>query len=267
MLTRIHAYKLANNKIQFSYAHGSDFLLVGAHYDEEAKNALRREMSIMNLKTISIVFIPEWNEAYCGDGKQFGKLLADVVPTHICIPKWKSQESFENRILSSIQKYKEENPFVDIQYVSDDFKIHDKDKPGRSNNNIVIISKICTPLKTGFYAYRFESSGKWTAILLGENNYSVDMLKSDVVVLPSFDSDELLEMEEAARCLKANIYIKYASSPKQSFWSLLLDGRRLIYNVSRKDVVVTRNTQSSVSCYYFDPNNNLLEGKREYQAE
>lgn len=113
----------------------------------------------------------------------------------------------------------------------------------------------------------FAMSNPVVSILLGENDYSVDMLKSDVVVLPSFDSDELLEMEEAARCLKAIIYIKYASSPKQSFWSLLLDGRRLIYNVSKKDVVVTRNTQSSVSCYYFDPNNNLLEGKREYQAE
>lgn len=156
---------------------------------------------------------------------------------------------------------------MDIQYVYDDFKIHDTDKPGRSNNNIVIISKICTPEKTGFYAYRFESSGKWTAILLGENDYSAEMIKSDVVVLPSFDSDELLEMEEAVRCLKANVYIKYTPSQKQSFWSLLLDGRRLIYNVSQKDVVVTRNTQSSVSCYYFDPNNNLLEEKREYQAE
>lgn len=267
MLTRIHAYNLANNKIQFSYAHGSAFLLVGAHYDEEAKKALQREMAIMNLKTISTVFIPEWNEAYCGDGELFDDLLADIVPTHICIPVWKSQEIFAGRILSSIRKYKDNNPFVDIQYVYDDFNEHDTDKPGRSNNNIVVISKVCTPKKSGFYAYRFEASGKWTAILLGENDYSVDMLKSDVVVFPSFDPEELLEMEEAASCLKANVYIKYAQSQKQSFWRLLLDGRRLIYNVSKKDVVVTRNTQSSVSCYYFDPNNNLLEGKREYQAE
>lgn len=74
---------------------------------------------------------------------------------------------------------------------------------------------------------------------------------------------------EIALTLSGGGYLLYKICliSKQSFWSLLLDGRRLIYNVSRKDVVVTRNTQSSVSCYYFDPNNNLLEGKREYQAE
>lgn len=267
MLTRIHAYKLDKNKIQFSYAHGSAFLLVGAHYDREAKNALQREMSIMNLKTISTVFIPEWNEAYCGDGKQFGDLLEEIVPTHIFIPAWKSQESFSDRILSYIKKFKVKNPFVDIQYVYNDFKIHDEDKPSKSNNNIVVISKICTPQKKAFYAYRFESSGKWVTIRLGENDYDVERLKSDVVVLPSFDPKELLEMEEAARCLKANVYIKYAQSQNQSFWKLLLEGKRLIYNVSKKDVVVTRDTQNSVSCYYFEPNNNLLEDKREYKTE
>lgn len=43
MLTRVHAYKLGKDRIQFTFAHGNDFLLVGGHYDEEASRKIKKK--------------------------------------------------------------------------------------------------------------------------------------------------------------------------------------------------------------------------------
>lgn len=267
MLTRIHAYKLENNRILFSYAHGTNFLLVGGHYDEVAEYLLQREMNIMSINTIASVFIPEWTEYYCGDGSMFGKLLSSLMPTHIIVPKWKSEKQFASRIMSYINQYIVENPFVDIQYVYDDFEVHDKDVPSISNNNIVILSKITNRNNTAYYAYRFESNGKWTTINLCDNDYNRDIIESDVVIFPTFDYSELLEMEKATKCLKANVYINYLKSESYNFLKLLLDGKRLIYNVSKNDVVVSRKDSSLVSCYYFEPNSKMVIDKRDYKLD
>lgn len=267
MLTRIHAYKLDGNKFQFSYAHGTNFLLVGGHYDKEAESLLHREMAIMNIKTIASVFIPDWTEYYCGDGSQFGRLLEAVKPTHIIIPAWHSEKIFVVRMKSYIERYKTKNMFVDIQNVYNDFQSHDKDIPNRSNNNIVIISKISGITKKAIYAYRFESNGKWTTINLNENNYESFQLKSDVVIFPTFDKSVLQEMDESARKLNANVYVKYLESEKLSLWKQMLKERRLSYNVAKDDVVVSRNDLSVASCYYFKPKNKLITEKREYDIK
>lgn len=267
MLTRIHAYKLGGNKFQFSYAHGTNFLLVGGHYDEEAKYLLHREMEIMNIKTIASIFIPDWTESYCGDGSQFGRLLEAVKPTHIIIPAWNSEKIFVARMKSHIERYKTQNMFVDIQYVYNDFQIHDKDIPNRSNNNIVIVSKISDNIKNAIYAYRFESNGKWTTINLDDNNYESFQLKSDVVIFPTFDKSVLQEMNESAKKLNANVDIRFLESEKQSLWKQILNERNLTYNVAKNDVVVSRNDLSVASCYYFNPKNKLITDKKEYDIK
>ena len=157
--------------------------------------------------------------------------------------------------------------FVDIQNVYNDFQSHDKDIPNRSNNNIVIISKISGITKKAIYAYRFESNGKWTTINLNENNYESFQLKSDVVIFPTFDKSVLQEMDESARKLNANVYVKYLESEKLSLWKQMLKERRLSYNVAKDDVVVSRNDLSVASCYYFKPKNKLITEKREYDIK
>ena len=216
MLTRIHAYKLGGNKFQFSYSHGTNFLLVGGHYDEEAEYLLHREMEIMK---------------------------------------------------SHIERYKTKNMFVDIQYVYNDFQIHDKDIPNRSNNNIVIVSKILNNIKNAIYAYRFESNGKWTTINLDDNNYESFQLKSDVVIFPTFDKSVLQEMDESAKKLNANVDIRFLESEKQSLWKQILNKKSLTYNVAKNDVVVSRNDLSVASCYYFNPKNKLITDKKEYDIK
>lgn len=267
MLTRVHAYKLGGNKFQLSYAHGTNFLLVGGHFDEEAESLLHREMAIMNIKTIASVFIPEWTEAYCDDGSQFGRLLEAVKPTHIIIPAWHSEKLFVTRMNSHIKRYKNQNVFVDTQYVYNDFQSHDKDTPNRSNNNIVIISKVLGGTKKAIYAYRFESNGKWTTINLDENNYESFQLKSDAVFFPTFDKSVLQEMDESAKKLNANVYIKYLESEKRSLWKQMLNEERPSYNVAKDDVVVSRNDLSMASCYYLEPKSKLITNKKEYIAK
>ena len=261
MVTRMHVYNLGSNKIQFSYAHGINFLLVGGHYDDDAKRRLQREMDIANIKTVSSIFIPEWTEAYCGDGSLFGQLLEDVVPTHVIIPAWNSDKQFASRIRSHVQEFKRKNPFVDIQNVYNDFLRHDTDTPSQSNNNIVILSQVENDREKAIYAYRFESSGKWTTINLESNNYDNNLLQSDIVVFPTLDDLVLQKMDKIAKVLNANVHIKYMRIA--GFWSNILT-RQLEYYVDNNDVVVTRNDSSPVACYYFNPSDKGITNKREY---
>lgn len=267
MLTRIHVYELNGNKIQFTYAHGDELLLVGAHYGDYERTQLQREMAIMNIKTISSVFIPKWTESYCGDGSLFGKLLEELMPTHIIIPHWNVERLFVARIKSYIEQYKAKNNFVDIQNVYDDFKIHDSDTPSKSNNNIVILSKVVSLNKCAIYAYRFEATGKWIAINLDGNNFETDLLKSDVVVFPTCCETELKEMKKAAQCLNSNVSIQYIQEVKNKFLSRWFEDKRKVYCVRNYDVVVTRNDSALVSCYYFEPKQKIILNKKEYIQE
>lgn len=263
MVTRMHAYNLGSNKIQFSYAHGNNFLLVGGHYDDDAKSRLQREMDIANIKTVSSIFIPEWTEAYCGDGSKFGQLLEDVVPTHVIIPEWNSDKLFVSRIRSHVQEFKRKNPFVDIQHVYNDFLQHDTDTPSQSNNNIVILSQVVNECKKAIYAYRFESAGKWTTINLKENDYDNSLLQSDIVVFPTFDESVVKEMDSAAKILNANVLIKYKRT--DGFWANMSIWKKDYYVVDN-DVVVVRNDSSTVSCYYFNPSDKSITNKKEYDV-
>ena len=107
MATRFHAYHLNGKEIAMSYAYGNIFLLVGAHYLESFKKRLQREMKIMNVTTISCLFIPEWSEAYCGDGTLLGQLLKELCPTQSSFPNGTVKNNLlydVNRILSNIKR-------------------------------------------------------------------------------------------------------------------------------------------------------------------
>ena len=87
------------------------------------------------------------------------------------------------------------------------------------------------------------------------------------MIFPTFDKSVLQEMDESARKLNANVYVKYLESEKLSLWKQMLKERRLSYNVAKDDVVVSRNDLSVASCYYFKPKNKLITEKREYDIK
>lgn len=264
MLTRVHAYKLGKDRIQFTFAHGNDFLLVGGHYDEEASRKIKKEMEKMTIKTISTVFIPEWTEAYCGDGGHFGELLEALKPTHIIIPAWTVGKQFVARVRSYINQYKVKNSYVDVQNVFNDFQIHDTDTPSVSNNNIVILSEIVSDKNKAIFAYRFEASGKWTTINLEDNTYDDEVLKSDVVVYPTLDSVLCKKMETAASRLKANVKIKFLKFVRPSILRNWIFKKGLVYSVYDKDVVVSKDNSDTAICYYLDSSTNFLSEQQRY---
>ena len=259
MATRFHAYHLNGKEIAMSYAYGNNFLLVGAHYLESFKKKLQREMKIMNVTTISCLFIPEWSEAYCGDGTSLGQLLKELCPTHIIIPQWDSQKQLVVRCKSHIEQYQKDKPYAAVQFLYDE----DKDLPSVSNNNVTFLGVIHQDGEQ-IVAHRFESNGMWVTIDLNDNPYPENVLKSDIVVCPSFNNNEAQRMIEASKCLKANVYIVYSNvSIGLSIWDKLR-GTGLLYHVKDSDVVVMREDSSKAVVYNMDSDQRDLINKKEY---
>lgn len=259
MATRFHAYHLNGKEFAMSYAHGTEFLLVGAHYNDLFKRLLHREMNIMNISTISSLFIPEWTEEYCGDGKSLGLLLKDLCPTHIIIPGWDSQKLIVQRCKSHIEQYLSEKTYADVQLLYGE----NKDQPSVSNNNVTFLS-MNQQTKGRIVAHRFESQGVWMNIDLSVNQYHEDVIKSDIVVCPSFNKDVVKRMLEESKCLKANVCIVYSEVDKG--WSLLdlLRKSTLCYDVINSDVIVMREEPGSAVVYNMDCELRDLINKKEY---
>ena len=259
MATRFHAYHLNGKEFAMSYAYGNAFLLVGAHYHDLFKKKLQREMKIMNVTTISCLFIPEWSEAYCGDGTELRSLLNDLCPTHIIIPHWESQKQLVARCKSHIEQYQKDKPYADVQFLYDE----DKDQPSVSNNNVTFLG-VNHQSGGHIVAHRFESNGVWVTIDLDANPHSENVLKSDIVVCPSFNKAEAQKMMEASKCLKANVNILY--SEVDMGWSILDKLRRstLCYNVEGSDVVVMREDSGRAVVYNMDSDQRDLINKKEY---
>lgn len=244
MATRFHAYHLNGKEIAMSYAYGNNFLLVGAHYSESFRKKLQREMKIMNVTTISCLFIPEWSEAYCGDGTSLGQLLKELCPTHIIIPQWDSQKQLVVRCRSHIEQYQKDKPYADVQFLYDE----DKDQPSVSNNNVTFLGVIHQEGEQ-IVAHRFESNGMWVTIDINDNPYSENVLKSDIVVCPSFNNDEAKRMIEASKCLKAHVYIVYSAvDTGRTLLDRLLNSA-LCYHVKDSDVVVMREDSGKAVVY------------------
>lgn len=259
MATRFHAYHLNGKEFAMSYAYGNEFLLVGAHYHDLFKKQLQREMKIMNVTTISCLFIPEWSEVYCGDGTELRSLLNDLCPTHIIIPHWESQKQFVVRCKSHIEQYQNDKQYADVHYLFDE----DKDQPSVSNNNVTFLG-VNHQDGDHIVAHRFESNGTFVTIDLNANSYSENVLKSDIVVCPSFNKDEAQRMIDASKCLKANINIVYSDvDMRLSLWEKLL-GAGLWYDVKNSDVVVMREDTGRTVVYNMDSNQRDLINKKEY---
>lgn len=259
MATRFHAYHLNGNEFAMSYAHGRAFLLVGAHYHESFTKHLHREMKIMNVTTISSLFIPEWSEAYCGDGMKLGELLKDLCPTHIIIPRWDSQKLLVARCKSHIEQYRKEKPYADVQFLYDE----NKDHPSVSNNNVTFLD-INHQGSGHIVAHRFESNGIWVTIDLIANQISDNVLKSDIVVCPSFNKDEVQKMMEASKCLKANINVVYSDVDMGLSLLNKLRGTGLCYDVKNSDVIVMREDSGRAVAYNIYSEQRNLINKKEY---
>lgn len=259
MATRFHAYYLNGKEFAMSYAYGNEFLLVGAHYHDLFKKQLLREMKIMNVTTISCLFIPDWSEAFCGDGTEMRSLLNDLCPTHIIIPHWDSQKQLVARCKSHIEQYQKDKPYADVQFLYDE----DKDQPSVSNNNVTFLG-VNHQSGGHIVAHRFESGGIWVTIDLNDNTYSENVLKSDIVVCPSFDNAETQRMISASKCLKANVNIVYTEIDMGL--SLLDKLRRtgLCYDVKNSDVVVMREDTGRAVVYNMDSDQRDLINKKEY---
>lgn len=259
MATRFHAYHLNGKEFAMSYAHGNAFLLVGAHYHELFKKQLRREMKIMNVCTISSLFIPEWSEEYCGDGTLLGLLLKELCPTHIIIPRWDSQKQFVVRCKSHIEQYQNEKKYADVQFLFGE----NKDQPSISNNNVTFLS-INKQTDGHIIAHRFESHGIWMSIDLFDHNFDDERIKSDLVVFPSFINDEIQRMEDAARRLMANVKIMYSDfyTGRGFFGWLRRNG--LYYNVKNSDVIVMREDSGKAVAYNMDSDKRDIINKKEY---
>ena len=259
MATRFHAYHLNGKEFAMSYAFGNEFLLVGAHYQEPFIKHLKRELKIMNVTTISCLFIPEWSEEYCGDGTDLRSLLNDLCPTHIIIPHWESQKQLVARCKSHIEQYQKDKPYADVQFLYDE----DKDQPSVSNNNVTFLG-VNHQSGGHIVAHRFESGGIWVTIDLNGNTYSENVLKSDIVVCPSLNKDEAQRMIDASKCLKANINIVYTEIDMGL--SLLDKLRRtgICYDVKNSDVVVMREDTGRAVVYNMDSDQRDLINKKEY---
>ena len=259
MATRFHAYHLNGKEFALSYAHGNAFLLVGAHYHDRFRSQLQREMKIMNVNTISSLFIPEWSEAYCGDGSLLGQLLRDLCPTHIIVPRWESQKQLVVRCKSHIEQYQKDKTYADVQFLYD----INKDSPSVNNNNVTILT-VNQNDHGHVMAHRFESNGIWVTIDLHSQYFQNDVLKSDIVVCPSFDKGEIQKMAEASKCLRANVDIMYAEVEKG--WSFIekLYRSTLYYSVEEADVVVMREDTGKSVVYNMRPDKRDLINKKEY---
>ena len=259
MATRFHAYRLNGKEFAMSYAHGNAFLLVGAHYHDLFKKQLQREMKIMNVSTISSLFIPEWSEEYCGDGSLLGQLLRELCPTHIIIPGWDSRNQLVARCKSQIEQYQSIKKYADMQFLYD----KNKDQPSVSNNNVTFLS-VNQQADGHIIAYRFESNGMWMNIDLCTHPYHDEELKSDIVVCLSFNKDVIKRMVDASKCLKANVCIVY--SKVDVVWSIFDRLRRaaLCYNVKNTDVIVMRENSGRVVVYNMDSDQRDLINKKEY---
>lgn len=259
MATRFRAYHLNGKEFAMSYAHGNAFLLVGAHYHDTFKKQLQREMKIMNVTTITCLFIPDWTEEYCGDGKLLGQLLKDLCPTHIIMPNSVSQKQLEVRCKSHIEQYHKEKPYSDIQFIYGE----NKDKPSVSNNNVTFLS-VNEQEDRHIVAHRFESSGIWMNIDLCAQQYHEEVLKSDIVVCPSFNKEEVQRMMDASKCLNANVNIVYSDvNMGLSIWEKLR-GTGLCYDVKNSDVIVMREEAGKAVVYNMDSDQRDLINKKEY---
>lgn len=259
MATRFHAYHLNGKEIAMSYAYGNNFLLVGAHYLESIRKKLQREMKIMNVTTISCLFIPEWSEAYCGDGTLLGQLLKELCPTHIIIPQWDSQKQLVVRCKSHIEQYQKDKPYADVQFLYDE----DKDQPSVSNNNVTFLG-VNHQNEEHIVAHRFESNGMWVTIDLNDNLYSDNVLKSDIVVCPSFNNKEAQRMIEASKSLKANVNIVYSAvDTGRTLLNRLLKSA-LCYHVKDLDVVVMREDSGKAVVYNMGSDQRNLINNKEY---
>ena len=139
----------------------------------------------------------------------------------------------------------------------------DKDQPSLSNNNVTFLG---VNHKSGEHivAHRFESNGMWVTIDLNDNPYPDNILKSDIVVCPSFNNKEAQRMIEASKCLKANVYIVYSNvSIGLSLWDKLR-GTGLLYLVKDSDVVVMREDSGKAVVYNMDSDQRDLINKKEY---
>lgn len=259
MATRFHAYHLNGKEFAMTYAHGNAFLLVGAHYHEPFRKQLQREMKIMNVSTISSLFIPEWSEEYCGDGTLLGQLLCDLCPTHIIIPRWDSQKQLVVRCKSYIEQYQKEKPYADVQFLYDE----NKDHPSVSNNNVTFLD-INHQGGGHIVAHRFESNGIWMTMDLHTHQYKEDALKSDIVVCPSFDKAEAQKMMEVSKCLKANINIVYSEIDMGRTFFDIWQRSALCYNVKSSDVIVMREDTGRGVVYNMDSEQRDLINKKEY---
>lgn len=259
MATRFHAYHLNGKEIAMSYAYGNNFLLVGAHYLESFKKKLQREMKIMNVTTISCLFIPEWSEAYCGDGTLLGQLLKELCPTHIIIPQWDSQKQLVVRCKSHIEQYQKDKPYADVQFLYDE----DKDQPSVSNNNVTFLG-VNHQSGEHIVAHRFESNGMWVTIDLNDNPYSDNVLKSDIVVCPSLNNKEAQRMIGVSKCLKANVNIVYSAvDTGRTLLDRLLKSA-LCYHVKDLDVVVMREDSGKAVVYNMGADQRNLINNKEY---
>lgn len=259
MATRFYAYHLNGKEFAMSYANGNEFLLVGAHYHDLFKKQLQREMKIMNVTTISCLFIPDWTEEYCGDGTLLGQLLKDLCPTHIIIPHSESQKQFVVRCKSHIEQYQKDKSYADVHYLFDE----DKDQPSVSNNNVTFLG-VNHQDGDHIVAHRFESNGTFVTIDLNSNPYPDKVLKSDIVVCPSFNNVEAQKMMVASKCLKANINIVYSDvNMGLSLWDKLW-GTGLCYDVKNSDVIVMREDSGKAVVYNMYSDQCDLINKKEY---
>lgn len=93
---------------------------------------------------------------------------------------------------------------------------------------------------------------------------SENVLKSDIVVCPSFDNAEAQKMMASSKCLKANINVVYSDVDMGLSLLNKLRGTGLCYDVKNSDVIVMREEVGKAVVYNINSEQRNLINKKEY---
>lgn len=266
MLTRFHAYKIGNGRLCFSYAAGESFMLVGTHYDQQTRQAIKREMTLMGVSTISMLFIPDWSDVFCSNNLEIRLLLNELEPTYILIPGVKGRSQNASRIYSHIEEYQKTHTFSIAKGLPTEEQRILAPFEGSMQNLLILMptkTYVPTSIDSMIRACRFDSNGRMA--VTDVSNTSICSRYTDIVIMASCNEGVTRLLEESKIAQSAKVIVRNSNTTSNG-QTTLLDSLPLIYNTSVNDVVVMSDTSSQASVYYFNSDTKIISNRKYYNT-
>lgn len=266
MLTRFHAYNIGSGILCFTYAAGESFMLVGTHYDEQTRQAIIREMSLMGVSTISTLFIPDWSDAYCSTNQEIRQLLNELEPTYILVSGNKGRSQNSTRIYSHLTEYQKDHTFAIVKELpKDEQRTIRQFESSRQNVLIMLPTKNSVPTSNDklIRACRFDSSGKMITTDLLPTTPPPAARTTDIAVVASLDVEVSRNISESLVAKNAAVLVKCVKTTQLE----KLGGRAVIpetYIVENDDVVAMSDNPQIGWVYYYNSRTRIISKRNPY---